>query len=97
MTEKTKKAIATLHTEYEGTELDRIELEKISTVSIGTLIKYKAVQAVIHERFIPVSVAELVRLLNECANSDCYSCNWEYIEVDEKAYRVERTKMYRIL
>jgi hypothetical protein len=97
MTERTRKAIETLHNEYARVEFTRAELEKVSAVSIDTLIRYRAVQAVRYEQLIPVSVTELVRLLNDCAGADCYSCNWEYIEQDGQAFRVEHLTFYRVL
>lgn len=97
VTEKIEKAIETLHNEYEGAELTRAELKKVSIVSTYILIRHKAIQTVIHEHFIPVSVTELVRVLNDCANSGYYNCDWEYVEIDGEAFRVVRTKTYKIL
>ncbi len=97
MAERTRKAIETLHDMHAGEELTRNRLDAISAVSVDTLIRYRAVEVITERTLVPVSVAELVKLLNECAGDDCYSCSWEYIEKDGSAFRVDRTTVYRVL
>ena len=97
MAERTRIAIEALHEAHAGEEFTRNRLDAISAVSVDTLIRYRAVEVITEETFVPVSVAELVRLLNECAGDDCYGCSWEYIEQDGQAFRVDRSTVYRVM
>ena len=98
MSERTRVAIEELHRDYAGAEFTRRgDLDRVSAVSVDTLIRYGAVEVITERTLVPVSVAELVRLLNECAGDDCFGCSWEYIEQDGQAFRVDRSTVYRVL
>lgn len=54
-----------------------------STVRFATAKKYANLVEVKEVRREYYSMAELVKMLNECAGNDCYACNW-YYEIDEQ-------------
>lgn len=97
MSEKTRVAIEELSNKYKGRVFSISELKKVCGVGLITLIKYDAVEVVRSTRLIPISVAELVKRLNECAGDDLYHCSWEYREIDGKAFEVKTELSYKVL
>lgn len=97
ISERTRVAIEKLSSEYSGKVFSISELKKVCGVSLITLLKYDAVEVVRSTRLIPISVAELVRRLNECAGDDLDGCSWEYIEIDGQAFEVVTEILYRVL
>lgn len=97
MSERTRVAIEKLSSEYSGRVLSSSELKKVCEVGLNTLARYNAVEVVRSTRLTPISVAELVRRLNECAGDDLYGCSWEYKEIDGQAFEVVTEILYKVL
>ena len=62
-------------------------------ISWSTFRKYATLDKV--ETFVPVTVEELVDLLNDCAGNDLYGACWEYVMRDGLPY--ERVITYRLV
>lgn len=97
MSERTRVAIEKLRSEYRGMVFSSSELERVCEVALNALIWYNAVEVVRSTCLIPVSVAELVRRLNECAGDNLYGCDWKYEEIDGQAFEVVTEILYRVL
>ena len=59
---------------------------KTYPLSFSTFRKYAKLEKV--TTYNPVTVEELVNLLNECAGDDCYNGSWKYVVKDGKPYEV---------
>ena len=97
MSKRTRVAIEEFSSEYRGMVFSSSKLERVCEVALYTLIRYNAVEVIRSTRLIPISVAELVRRLNECAGNDLYGCSWEYQEIDGQAFEVVTEILYRVL
>lgn len=62
-------------------------------ISWSTFRRYAILEKV--ETFDPVTVEELVDLLNDCAGNDLYGASWEYVMRDGLPY--ERIISYRLV
>lgn len=96
MATATRNEIDRLHATFAGTEFTEYELAKIANVSISTLLKYNAVERVVTENYIPVTLEELVQRLNDCAGDDCYGADWEYTVINNQAFEVKRVVTFRV-
>lgn len=62
-------------------------------ISWSTFRRYATLEKV--ETFVPVTVEELVDMLNDCAGNDLYGASWEYVMRDGLPY--ERVITYRLV
>ena len=98
MTTKTHYVLQTVLNDWQGRDR-RIEEwqhdfdRRHYDLSFATFRKYAVLEEV--ENLIPVSLEELVALLNDCAGDDCYACSWEYVVRDGHPF--QRIMTYRLI
>ena len=97
MSATTKKALEIILPQIEiGKEYAEKELRSLicSLISWDTFRKYVTVDKVFNSHAEPISLEELVDLLNSCAGDDCYDCRWDFQIIDGQVFDVIAEERY---
>ena len=99
MSEKTAKVIEAMNA-YKGQAMTAEEWAKLlnGRISFGTFRKYAlAKETEIKTIKTEVALEYVVELLNSCAGTDCYDCDWQYVVENGKVYEVDFFTLYTMV